>query len=354
MATKYQVIADELRFQINRGKYASSTVLPTEQALCDEYQVSRQTVRRALGLLIDEGMIESRQGSGTTILRTPAEEPQRHNNVAVITTYISDYIFPSILREIEQVLAANDCSPLLFSTQNQVDNERRILKELLRSAPNGIIVEGSKSVLPNPNTDLYRQLSDSNIPIVFIHSTYSNLQNFPSVTDDNVKGGQMLVEYLHSKGHRDIAGIFKSDDAQGLLRYEGYMTALRELGLPFDDHRVFWYDTASKNDIMSGETMPRLYKALENCTAVVCYNDEIANVLIKFLLKEHVSIPEDMAVVSFDNSHYSDLSPIPITSLSHGEHNVGRLAAQMLLRLMNGEEGEAQKAPWTLIEKHSS
>jgi GntR family transcriptional regulator of arabinose operon len=44
--------------------------------------------------------------------------------VAVVTTYISDYIFPSILREVESVLALNDCSPLLFSTQNRVDNER--------------------------------------------------------------------------------------------------------------------------------------------------------------------------------------------------------------------------------------
>lgn len=73
----------------------------------------------------------------------------------MIVTYIGDYVFPSILREIEDVLSQQECTSIIYATQNQVSNERRILSRLLEEPVNGIIVEATKSALPNPNLDLY-------------------------------------------------------------------------------------------------------------------------------------------------------------------------------------------------------
>ena len=100
MAPKYQMVADTLRADILDGVYQKRMLLPTEQLLCQQFQVSRQTVRQALALLASEGLIERRQGSGSHIrdLSKPAPLPRRSS--AVITTYISDYIVPSILREV--------------------------------------------------------------------------------------------------------------------------------------------------------------------------------------------------------------------------------------------------------------
>lgn len=356
MPPKYQIIAEELRIHIQAGKYANAQVLPTEYSIAEEYRVSRQTVRQALSLLSREGLIQKRQGSGSYIQRpAPREEAVSANHaIAVITTYISDYIFPSILREVETVLSRNNCTPSLFATQNQVATERRILLNLLQDFPvEGILAEGTKTALPNPNLDLYRQLLDRGIPLVFMNGNYPNLPGAFSVLDDNFNGGRILVEYLYKKGHCSIAGIFKSDDLQGLQRYEGYTAALRDLGLPLDDHRVFWYNTDKKKRLLSGGSMDEVVQTLQSCTAVVCYNDEIAHRLICDLVKRRFRIPEDMAVVSFDNSRYSDLSPIPITSLSHGENNVGRLASELLVKQLRGEIGNSQKAPWILIERES-
>ena len=80
----------------------------------------------------------------------------------------------------------------------------------------------------------------------------------------------------------------------------------------------------------------------------------IASRLVGHLMKHGVSIPADLAVVSFDNSQYSELSPMRITSLSHGKYNVGRMAAQLLFRLMNGEDCQSEVAPRVLVEKESS
>ena len=61
-----------------------------------------------------------------------------------------------------------------------------------------------------------------------------------------------------------------------------------------------------------------------------------------------------MAVVSFDNSYFSNFSSRRITSLSHGEHNVGRIAAETLMRIFEGKEVQSQQVPWDLVEKESS
>lgn len=356
MPPKYQIIAEELRIHIQAGKYMNAQTLPTEYAIAEEYHVSRQTVRQALSLLAENGLIEKRQGSGSYIRHaSPQEETVSANRtIAVITTYISDYIFPSILREIETVLAQNSCIPSLFATQNQVSNERRILMNLLQAQPvDGILVEGTKTALPNPNLDLYRQLMDKGIPLVFMNGNYADLHSALSVLDDNRGGARMLVEYLHKKGHRNIAGIFKSDDIQGHQRYAGYVDTLRDLNLPIQDSNLFWYDTENKEQFLSLLLPAAAERILSSCSAVVCYNDEVASRLIGHLIRKGVKIPQELAIVSFDNSQYSDLAPRRITSLSHRENNVGRLAAELLIRLMQGESCHSEAAPWVLIEKES-
>ena len=92
---------------------------------------------------------------------------------------------------------------------------------------------------------------------------------------------------------------------------------------------------------------------LGGCTAVLCYNDEIAYALIRTLLASGIRVPEDCAVVSFDNSHYCSLSPVSITSLAHERHQMGTTAARMLIRLMRGNSARGVRLPWTLRARNS-
>lgn len=357
MALKYKEIAQALRQQIGTGQYPPGSLLPTEQQLCTRYTASRQTIRAALQCLVDEGLIQRRQGSGSRVRshRELPAPPQR--NIAIITTNITDYIFPTVLREAEAVLSANSCATLLYATSNQVAQERRILQDLLaKKNIDGLLVEGTKTALHNPNLDLYRKFQARGIPFVFFHGGYRDLEGAVAILDDNYNGGRMLVEYLAQKGHRRIAGLFKNDDIQGHQRYAGFIDAMRDLQLPLEDQNIFWYSTEYK-DLLSGHGAlwsNAIAPVLKDCTAVVCYNDQMANNLVEFLLSQNVRIPEDMAVVSFDNSFYSTLSSRRITSLSHGEHNVGRTAAQALIRLLDGEQVVSQSVPWVLVEKESS
>lgn len=354
MAPKYQSVADSLRQEIEHGQYSNQQLLPTEQLLCQRFQISRQTVRRALSLLEDEGLITRRQGSGSRLREH--EEPQILLNcaIAVVTTYISDYIFPSILRGMETVLAANSSAPLLFATQNQLSVERKILQTLLTMTQlDGVLVEGTKTALPNPNLDLYQKLIDRGVRLVFINGVYPELAHIPSVLADNYGGGRMLTEHLYRKGHHNIAGIFKIDDMQGTLRYAGYAEALRDLGLPFEDERVRWYNTERRKDFLSESFVDSVLEGFRGCSAIVCYNDEVAIRVVSRLQKRGIRVPEEMAVVSFDNSQYSELAPVHLTSLSHGSRNLGELAADLMLRLLRGESCQSEIVPWQLTERES-
>ncbi len=354
MPSKYQAIADELKIHIQAGKYASALMLPTEFALAEEYQVSRQTIRQALALLEREGLISKRRGSGSFILREQSAEEPLHRSIAVVTTYISDYIFPSILREAENVFSQHNCTPSLFATQNQIATERKVLQNLLSMPIDGILVEGTKTALPNPNLDLYRQLMQKGVPLVFMNGNYSQLHGATFVLDDNAGGGKMLVEYLVKKGHTKIAGIFKSDDIQGHGRYAGYTEGLQQAGLTVEDSLTFWYSTGCQGARFENAVLPHIEQWRDaGCTAVVCYNDEAAGSLIALLGRLGLHVPRDMAVVSFDNSHYSAYGPVPITTLSHGDANVGRVAAEKLLQLMDGKPVSSAYIPWTLIERVS-
>ncbi len=357
MALKYKTVAEELRSRILSGIYPPDSLMPTEHALCEEFNCSRQTIRAALQCLIDDNMILRRQGSGSRVLDVQDRKVNSRRTVAIITTNITDYIFPSVLRRAEAVFSLHNCQVLLYATANQVSNERRILLSMLEHRNvDGILVEGTKTAHPNPNLDLYRLLRQRGIPLVFFHGNYADLENSIHVLDDNYKGGRQLVEYLASKGHTQIAGIFKYDDIQGHQRYAGYMDALRDLGLPMNDRKVFWFNTEfndvfdSRSEIWTHTISPYLH----GCTAVVCYNDQVAKATVEYLMAHHISIPQQMAVVSFDNSVFSELSHCRITSLSHDPYNVGEIAAEKLIDLMNGNFAISQNVPWVLVEKESS
>lgn len=354
MSPKYVQISNSLRSKIIEGVYSKAKGLPTEMELAEAYHVNRQTVRRALSILTQEGLIERHQGSGSFLKNT---SPARGSSIAIVATYINDYIFPAILQDAQTIFARNDYSTMVYCTHNQVNMEREILINILNSPVCGLLVEGTKSALPNPNLDLYKQLIDSGVPVVFLHGSYAALPNVVCVSDDNFHGGYLLTQFLLQKGHTNIAGIFKSDDIQGHNRYFGFLSAFRDAGLTLPDSQILWYTTEEKNRILKGDQellQNFMNKTLQGATAVVCYNDEIAFSLINILLSSGIRVPEDVAVVSFDNSSYSEFCSVKITSLAHGSKHIGRIAAERLVNILQGKQAQSEAVPWVLVEKQSS
>ncbi|MDD3411511.1 MAG: GntR family transcriptional regulator [Eubacteriales bacterium] len=354
MEPKYQAVAEQLRRDIAAGIFQDGDTLLTEAELKDKFGVSRQTVRQAIALLESDGLVLRRRGSGTYVTHGPRRRSGTLN-VSVITTYITDYIFPSIVRGVESVLSAEGCIMNLSATYNRTDHERALLERILETPVDGLIVEGTKTALPNPNIGLYEKLIERNIPFVFINGYYPQLSRAVHVVTDDVAGGRMAAEALMSKGHKRIGGVFKSDDMQGHLRYQGFSEALQQRGLSVRDSAVCWFSTENKNRFLKEETGVRFLRNLEGAVdALVCYNDEIALSLMAALEELRLAVPRDLSIVSFDNSAFAGICHPKLTSLSHPKDEFGRVAAQKLLRMIAGEKEESAVLPWTLMERESA
>ncbi len=353
MKTRYAVLADELRQLCVQLRRSGRTKLPGEEELGVRYGYSRQTVRKALSLLEEEGLIVRVRGSGTWL---SADGHGRTGKVAVIMSCPEEYLYPQLLRDIEAELSPSGYELEKYASGNRILRERELLQRLLKNPPAGILLEGAKTALPSPNLDLLEQLGKKGIPIVWLHAPLPAPADAPFVLDDNEGGARILVRHLLEKGHQRIAGIFKSDDRQGAERYGGYVSELLEDGLPVPEECILWYTTEDRERLMNGQYawLDRfVHTQLSDCTAVVCYNDEIAYALIRTLLSAGYRVPEDCAVVSFDNSHYCSLSPVPITSLAHERHRMGKEAAKALLQRMRDRSARSIRLPWTLRERRS-
>lgn len=351
---KYRFLVETIKEKIKNGAYAPGERMESENRLSEEFGYSRQTVRQALSVLEREGLIERRRGSGTyNQHREPAAA--RGSNVAIVTTYISDYIFPTIIRGIEETLTGAGYSLTLGVTNNHVEDESRILQSLISRKIDGVIVEGTKTAFPNPNVELYRKLQKMGVPVVFFNSYYRDLTDAVYVVTDDKKAGRQAVELLLSKGCRKLGGVFKSDDMQGHGRYAGFSEGLIRNGCSISDDCVVWYTTAERSRLFRPDNRDYMFERLRGCDGIVCYNDQIAYGAIDLLTSRGVRVPEDVLVTGFDNSSVSEYSPVKITSFAHPKDEMGRIAANKLIHMLrSGEQEHPLILDMPLFEKQST
>lgn len=228
---------EDLKKQIISGNIQIGEKLPSENELSARYQVSRQTVRKALSILENAGYIYAEHGRGT-FCSDLVRHSGRSKNIAVVTTYLSDYIFPRVIKGIDSVLTEAGYSIILKNTKNSISQEAKCLEELLQKDIDGLIIEPSKSQIYCRHLNLYQKLDDYHIPYVFIQGCFSKMREKPQVLMDDCKGGYLITKYLIETGHKDIAGIFKADDIQGQNRHKGYAMALQEAGMRYDPDKV--------------------------------------------------------------------------------------------------------------------
>ncbi len=336
---EYIKVSDWLRGQIASRRLLPGQKMYSENELCSMFGLSRQTIRHALSVLVREDMIECRRGSGTFVC-DPAAVSRMHNaHIAVITTYVDTYIFPRTIHGIEKVLSENGYSVQISFTNNEPEREHAILSDILkRDEVSGIILEATKSNLPNMNRALFREISRRHIPLLFINSYYPWLKA-PHVTMNDQLAGYRAAQYLISKGHRTIGGIFKTDDGQGNKRYSGYCRAMREAGLPYDTPHVIWIDTEDLRH--ADEISIKLLTRLRDCTAVLCYNDEVARELMEIMRPAGILVPDNLSIVSIDNSDLAKYGDVKLTSFPHPMEQLGETAAYNLIRLIHDPNFDA-------------
>ncbi|MDO5547038.1 MAG: GntR family transcriptional regulator [Eubacteriales bacterium] len=326
---KYLTIAKQIEQQIVSNALRSGAQLPTEKELMNQFAVSRQTVRNALSFLSKKNLIYTIKGAGTFVSETiPA--PTNSKNIAVLMTNADNYIFPYKSAGINSVLNQHGYISNIYVSNNRIDYEEDALRKILSANYAGVILEITKAFLPR-STDLIEELQ-RRFPLILIDGYYPQFPNLPYVALDDRMGGYKATEYLIQHGHKDIFHIGKIDDLQGILRYQGYIQALRDYNLKFSEDHVFWL-TEEGSTALPNESFDLLWNKMQGCTAIFFYNDHIASSILPELVRRGVRIPEDLSVMSYDNSVFS-MHPFQLSCIAHPLDNLGRVAAERLLELM--------------------
>lgn len=326
---KYQTLKEYIINVIQDGKIKQDEQIYSENELAEKFNISRQTVRQAIGELVNDGWLYRIQGKGTFVNSTNISNAPKI--IGVIISFLDNYIFPSIVQGIEQKLAKENYNIFLSCTYNRYEKEKTCIENLLNQNISGVIVESVKSSFPNPNIELYQKLAEKGIPILFIHSLYTDFQCSYLVQDDK-KAGYIATKYLIDNNHKNIGGIFKFDYKQGILRFEGFQQALNESQIDIDDNRIIWFDD---DDIEYKLKSKKIITILKTSTAIVCYNDEIAIKLMPTIQKLGLNIPDDISIISFDDSAMSLAVKPQLSTIVHPKNELGQRAAEIIIDLIN-------------------
>lgn len=280
--TKHTMVKEKIKEWIKAGKVKPGEKIYSENELVKKFGVSRHTVRQAIGDLVHEGWLYREQGSGTfcsgqITQSNPQNDSTPHTNgknIGVITTYISDYIFPSIIKGIESYLTEKGYMLTLACTDNNIEKEKHCLQSMLSRNIDGLIVEPTKSSSYNPNIKYYLELELKDIPYLMINQFYQELLP-PHIIVNDEKGGFIATEHLIKLGHEKIIGIFKADDNQGVNRMQGFIRAFRENNITLFPEMVITF-TTEENDQFCDKVKKLLSNPDTKPTGIICYNDQTA------------------------------------------------------------------------------
>ena len=337
--TKKENITQRIKIEISEKLISGNMSFPTEKELCEKYSCSRQTIRKVLTALKEEKLITSRQGSGYKL--TGLNPNPRRNHICLLFTRPDEYIYPSLIYDIEKNLSQAAYIPMSVSvseTHADFYKERLILKELLKNPPLAILSE-CFSLMANPNSDIYRALEEKGCAVIFLYGNYRNMENFTCVTEGAYDAAYSLVSSLHASGFNRISGVFRNNNPQQASMLYGFISALKDLELPFDKDRYI-IEKGFDSDIQT---------LFRNSDAMIFGSDEYAYPHVKNLRSLELSNFKDKKIYSFDNSYLSQVNSFRIPSFYHPRESLASAIAERILSIIKGQPKISIVLPYQLF-----
>jgi len=237
-----------------------------------------------------------------------------------------------------------------FFTNYDPEKERMFLNLMHDKWLAGLIVFPD---FAEPGSEFYRQLANSKIPVV-IRGQIDWLPNLTQVTLDVVRGGYLATKHLVAHGHKKILYLKSSYglDVHG-GRIDGYRRALAEAGIAPDESLVV--SCAPGTEDAYG-VMRKLLEDDKKFTAVFAHCDNLAFGVMRAILDMGYKIPDDFAVVGFDDVLLAQYASVPLTTIGYSKEELAaKLVEGLLVEMKNGEKtGRLTVLEPELVERLSS
>ncbi|MED4300783.1 LacI family DNA-binding transcriptional regulator [Geobacillus stearothermophilus] len=254
--------------------------------------------------------------------------------VLVVVPDITNPFFSKVLRGIEAVALKHGYQVLLGDTQNDARLEEQYLNVLPQRQVDGMIFLTAR-IRKELVEEMARQF-----PIV-LACEYLEGTDIPTVSIDNISSARKATEYLIRLGHRRIAHLSGPMDViLSRDRLRGYYQALAQHEIEVDAALVQEGDFTYE----SGYHLTLKLLALEKPpTAIFAANDEMAIGAVKAIRHRGGRVPDDVAVVGFDDIHMASIFEPSLTTIAQPMFEIGQKAMELLLRLIEGIDVERRQ-----------
>lgn len=336
----YQKIETDLRDKIKSGFYNVGDRLPTEKEMSIKYDVSRGTLKKAIALLCEEGLISQIPGRGSFVCsfeqaldirakRLRTHKAQTHNkSIAVLIPNITESLYPEIVRGVEDKCHEKGYKLLIGNYDATPEKERKYMVDFSEADIAGMIISPSYNSYQN---DFYKQLRKRGIPFVLTDVSVAGVEA-DLVSNDNIEGAYQATKCLISSGCGNIAffcGWLSVSSSQE--RWLGYKRALIECGVKEnrellregDFTESFGYEAAK--EILSNHHIDGILSA----------NEPITNGLIRAVSEMKDT---NLKLASFDNPIIPHDFRSDIVVISQQRYEIGKTAVELLFKRLDGGE----------------
>lgn len=268
--------------------------------------------------------------------------------IGILTVDMRVVHYANTTYTLEQEFSRRGYNVILCNTGGEMEENLRYLRMMAEKQVDGIVLIGSVFEQLAGSPDALRYLK--NIPVVLANGSLP-MENAYSVLVDDPLGTRLSVQHLLTKGRKKLYYIQDMDTNSAKRKAEGFCDAMCANGMSGRDRIL-----RSEHGLEGGKAFARAFleKHLE-CDGLVFGEDLTAIGAMKVLQANGVRIPEDIAIVGFNDSEYARVCTPELTSIDNKYRLVGEYSAKLMAGLLdeNGEEADVLIRP-ILIERESS
>lgn len=323
----YIQLAQLIRTDIDAGKLKPGDKLPSESQYATHYTIGRLTVREALSLLVNEGLLTKAHGKGTFVNAAKPDQPLR---VDVLLDLNDRFFIPFYLEGITRVLRERKANCVLHNTLNSEDEIAQLLHKIADSDTSGVILQPNpEDRTPSPALQIaLGRLTRRNIPIMFIDTAYEGIDASYAIFDEK-QAGKLAAQHFAQCGHRYLAMLGDDTRRDAFFRalgFEDYFIQ-RSLIAPVIEN--------VQEDI--GAQLLRILRENPEITGVFCYNDVLAARAVEALNAQGLNVPSRISVIGCDDILIASSLYPQLTTIVHPKTTLGEQATQALLAIIDNK-----------------
>ncbi|TDD76365.1 LacI family DNA-binding transcriptional regulator [Flavobacterium caseinilyticum] len=273
---------------------------------------------------------------------------RKTKTIGIIIPEIVHHFFSTVINGIEQVANENGYSVIICLSDDSFDKEVLNMEMLANGSIDGFIMSLSKETQFRGDFHHITEVINQGMPVVMFDRVTNEILCDKVIIDDK-HAAYEAVQSLIDKGRKKIALVTTVDYVSvGKLRTDGYIKALLDNELPFDENLIIKIEDIDSCEVTIGKLLED--KAID---AVFAVNELFAVTIIKTANKIGLNVPNDLAVIAFTDGIISKYSTPTITTVSQSGIKMGNKAAKMLIdRLESEEDEEDENYKTEVIETH--